>query len=470
MDIYVELLTNPINFRFLDPSKLTDNPVPASFTQSNKPRLPYETRLVLRALIIGLPGLVALCIVLWLSDIAASVTLTILGLVSITWLVLAFAVQRAVVFHLNTMANLLEALREGDYSLRGRRAKQADALGQVFVEINALSETLQRQRFEAQEATTLLQKIITEIDIAVIAFDDDYQIRLANPAAAQLLGYRKAEQLHNLTADSLGLTNFIKTPGRNIVAWKFATGPGRWDVWSSGFRQGGLPHRLLVISDLSRALRDEERRAWRSLVRVIGHELNNTLTPIKSLADVLQNRIRKAQLAESEEIEDGLTVIANRADSLHRFMSAYTMLAKLPDPKHREVDLEKLMSRVTAMDKRLDVVMQGEALTIQADPDQLEQVMINLIKNGIDAAGADGVVTVSWHAAKNNAIIEVVDNGTGPVNSENLFVPFFTTKPEGTGIGLALSRQIVEAHGGYLSLTARPGKQGAVARLELPLS
>lgn len=432
-------------------------------------RLSYETRLVIRVLVAGLPALAALAIVLWLSGATVGMTLTVLGLVAVSWLILGFAVQRSVVFHLNTLANLLEALREGDYSLRGRRARQADALGEVFFEVNALGETLRRQRFEAHEATTLLYKVISEIDIAVLAFDGHYRVRLANPAAARLLGYRESEQLKNLSADFLGVTDFLRTQGRRIAARQFASGAGRWDVWSSSFREGGLPHYLLVISDLSRALREEERRAWRALVRVIGHELNNTLTPIKSLAQVLQSRLRKTALPAEVEIEDGLKIIAERADALHRFMSAYTMLAKLPDPKRDAVELTELMSRVAAVDKRLDVSLRGAALRVQADPDQLEQAMINLIKNGIDAAGAAGEVIVSWQAVRDKVVIEVTDNGPGPVASENLFVPFFTTKPGGTGIGLALSRQIAEAHGGHLSLGNRSDGQGAVARLELPL-
>lgn len=433
-------------------------------------RLSFETLLALRIIAVGLPAFAVLSLALWLLEVSLSSALITLGAVLITWLGLAFTAQRSVVFHLYTLANLLEALREGDYSLRGRRARRFDALGEVFFEVNALGDTLRRQRFKAHEATTLLFKIVSEIDIAVIAFDAGHRVRMSNPAAARLLGFEDPEQLEDLDAASLGLEDFLARQGRRIAARRFAGGTGRWDVWTSTFREGGLPHHLLVISDLSHALRDEERRAWRALVRVIGHELNNTLTPIKTLAEVLHRRLHQDAAASRKDVTEGLAIIAERAEALNRFMSAYAMLAKLPDPNRREVDLAQLMPRVAAVDERLRVSALGQPMTIQADPDQLERLMINLIKNGIDAAGDSGEVTVTWQRARDKVVIEVTDNGPGPVDSENLFVPFFTTKPHGTGIGLALSRQIAEAHGGHLSLRPRPHERGAVARLELPLA
>jgi PAS domain S-box-containing protein len=438
-----------------------------------KLRLRYEDRILLLALAAGLPGSATALLFLWLGDHAAKVQWTLTVLIASLWLAFAAAVRRRVVFPLQTLANLLQASREGDFSLRARRASADDVLGDVMREINILSETLMQQRLGAVEATVLLRKVIEEIDVAIFALDGRPALRLVNPAGERLLG-EPAERLLGKTAAELGLSEFLVGEAQRTVERVFPGGEGRWGVRRSGFREEGLHHHLLVISNLSRALREEERQAWKRLIRVLGHELNNSLAPIKSMAATLARLVGRERLPADlkEDIERGLSVIAQRSESLSRFMSAYSRLARLPPPRSEAVEIGALVRRVVALESRREVTLKpGPDLTIQADSDQLEQLLINLVRNAVDATTeTGGGVVLTWARRGRDLEVRVVDEGPGLPATGNLFVPFFTTKPGGTGIGLVLSRQIAEAHGGSLSLTNRRRGRGCEARLRLPLS
>ncbi len=436
----------------------------------HRSRIHYESRLLLLALAIGLPAFILLFILLLSGDFTPGTIFGLLLLATVLWLVLAFRLQGEVVYHLQTLTNLLEALREGDYSLRGRRARHGDVLGEVVWEINELSSTLRAQRHEAREASALLQKVIGELDAAVFTFDGEHKLRLVNRAGERLLG-RHSHAILGLSATQLDLDDLLDQEGRVIAQRNFPSGSGRWDIWRGKFREAGLPHYLLVISDLSHALREEERKAWQRLIRVIGHELNNSLAPIHSMAETLKETVYRDVLPDDwrEDLQTGLGIIADRSDALNRFMSAYAMLAKLPAPRLQSVNIAELIGKTAAMDQRQVVQLQGEELAVKADPDQLEHLLINLIKNAMDAQeGRDGEVQVAWRERGNNLELDVIDDGPGIANTDNLFVPFFTTKPGGTGIGLVLCRQIAEAHGGSLVLFNRGAGRGCVARLSLP--
>jgi two-component system, NtrC family, nitrogen regulation sensor histidine kinase NtrY len=253
----------------------------------------------------------------------------------------------------------------------------------------------------------------------------------------------------------------------------FPGGAGRWEVRWSTFRQDGLPHRLLVLSDLSRVLRAEEHSAWQRLMRVLGHEINNSLAPIKSLAGSLRTLSqRSARPADWEQdLQSGLAVIEGRSEALARFMGAYARLARLPPPRMSPVSLTEWVRRVAALEDRVEVVVaDGPPVEIAADGDQLDQLLINLVRNAADAAAeTDGRVTLAWRVNRGTVEVLVEDEGPGLPDPGNLFVPFFTTKTNGSGIGLVLSRQIAEAHGGSLVLEQREDRSGARARLRLPI-
>ncbi|MHB8675312.1 MAG: sensor histidine kinase [Candidatus Acidiferrales bacterium] len=434
--------------------------------------LAYERRILIRALLAGLIGSTVAVILLWTGNHDPKTSWTLTIIIVVAWLGFAFSAQNRVTFPLRTLSNMLAALREGDFSIRARGGTHHDALGEVMREVNALGETLHRQRLGALEATALLRKVMEEIDVAVFAFDSTDRLRLLNRASERILN-RPAERALGRTAAELGIEFCLTVETPHVAQIAFPGKMGRWEIHRGSFREGGKPHQLILISDLSQALREEERLAWQRLIRVIGHELNNSLAPIKSVAESLSGMMARREKPSDweDDMIRGLTVIANRTDGLARFMNAYARLARLPAPQLRPVNVSTWIQRVASLDLRMQVpVAAGPELNIQADPDQLDQVLINLIKNAIDAATeTGGGVQVGWGTNDSFLEVWVRDEGPGIPSTANLFVPFFTTKPGGSGIGLALSRQIAEAHGGSLSLENVTSDHGCEARLRLPL-
>jgi two-component system nitrogen regulation sensor histidine kinase NtrY len=443
-------------------------------------RLTYERRIQLLAVAAGLPGSAIALILLWSGDYSARTAWTLGLLIVSLWLGFAISLRQRVVFSLQTLSNLLAALREEDFSVRGRDAQRDDAMGEVMIEVNALSETLREQRLGALEATALLRTVMEEIDVAIFTFDNETKLRLVNRAGERLLA-RPLERLLGFTAGELGLGACLEGEQARTMELSFPGGSGRWGMRRGSFRQAGLPHHLVVLSDLSRALRDEERQAWQRLIRVMGHELNNSLAPIQSVAQSLESglqTIASAPEAQSgpaaallDDMRQGFGIIRSRTEALGRFMAAYSRLARLPPPKLAPVDVRAWISRVAKLETRVKLRMEeGPDIVISGDADQLEQLLINLVHNAADAVQENGGgASVGWSRQDSYLHVWVADEGPGISNTANLFVPFFTTKQGGTGIGLVLSRQIAEAHGGTLTLENRRDAKGCEARLRLPL-
>jgi two-component system, NtrC family, nitrogen regulation sensor histidine kinase NtrY len=443
-------------------------------------RLTYERHIQLLALAAGFPGSLITLILLWTGNFSSSTAWTLTILIVILWFGFAFSLRNRVVFSLQTLSNLLAAMREEDFSLRARGARSDDAMGEVMIEVNALSETLREQRLGALEATALLRTVMEEIDLAIFTFDNASKLRLVNRAGERLLA-RPVERLLGFTAEELGLAACLAgEPGRTMELG-FPGGSGRWGMRRGSFRQGGLPHHLVVLSDLSRTLRDEERQAWQRLIRVLGHELNNSLAPIQSVAQGLESGLLTAAKAPElqsgpsvailDDLRQGLGIIRSRTEALGRFMAAYARLARLPQPKLLAVNVTEWIGRTVRLETRVKVgLIEGPSVVISADADQLEQLLINLIRNAADATiETGGVVQVGWSRKGSQLDVWVIDDGPGIPNTANLFVPFFTTKACGSGIGLVLSRQIAEAHGGELALKNRTDARGCEARLRLPI-
>lgn len=441
--------------------------------------LPHDVHISLLALLAGLPGAAVAMALLWRSEYSQGVQWAVTLLVLGVWIGLAIAVRRRVARPLRTMGDLLAALREGDFSIRARHVRHKDPLSGVMGEINTLGSILQEQRLGALEAAALLRTVMEEIEVAIFAFDSDGVLRLVNRAGQQLIG-RSPEDLVGRPAAEIGLADMLRgQPARLLDTAAFPRAARRWGMRRTTFREQGHPHVLVVVADLSKALREQELQAWQRLVRVLGHELNNSLAPIKSIAGSLGSLLeRKPPPPDWEEdMRSGLDIIATRADGLARFLHAYTRLARLPAPIPARCDLPTLIHRVVALERRLPITIEpGPELAFSGDAAQIEQVLINLVGNAAEAAlesrttgRNDAGVRLRWRQAEASVEIEIEDDGPGIAQTANLFVPFFTTKPQGSGIGLVLCRQIAENHGGTLDLSNRAGASGCSATLRLPL-
>jgi nitrogen fixation/metabolism regulation signal transduction histidine kinase len=419
----------------------------------------------------GLPAVIAAMVLLWLAPYPLVNRAGVAALILYCWIKIGNRSRDRVVRRLQTISNLLAALREGDFSIRARDAGERDALGMVMLEINTLSSTLYAQRIGAQEATALLRAVMAEIDVAIFAFNPHGQLALVNRFGEHLIG-RPADEITGRTARELGLELDVLSES-HVHDIAFPGRSGRWEIRRRTFWQGGEPHQLVVLSDVSQPLREQERQAWQRLIRVIGHELNNSLAPIKSIAGSLSGLLlREPKPADwRDDMAHGLAVIESRSDALNRFTTAYARLARLPAPRCQPVAFPDLMRRVLAMETRIPVTLaSGPDLTVSADPDQLEQLLINVVRNAVDAAlETGGGVCASWAQVDSTLEVDIDDEGPGLQSTANLFVPFFTTKPDGSGIGLVLSRQIAEAHGGTLTLENREDTRGTRANVRIPL-
>jgi two-component system nitrogen regulation sensor histidine kinase NtrY len=439
-------------------------------------RLSHERRVLLLTLAGGAPALMLALALVWSAPAAPALRLAAAAVPVATWVACSLLVRRAMERPLQTLTNLLSALREGDFSFRAHVERpQPGALAELQQEVNALAATLQQQRMWATEAAVLLRKVMDAVDVAVFAFDDARKLRLVNRAGEALLG-QPSERCLARPADDLGLGFALEGEAPRIVHLDLPGGGGRWEVRRGDFRQRGLPLDLVVLSNVSRALREEERRAWQRLVRVLSHELNNSLAPIRSIAGSLASLLARDPLPADwlTDAHRGLGVVESRAEALTRFLEGYATLARLPAPRLASVELAPLVERVAGLETRVGVVVNGgPAVTLEADSDQIEQLLINLLRNAAEATvGTGGKVEIGWRVTSGPSpvlVLSIDDEGPGIANPANLFVPFFTTKPQGSGIGLVLARQVAEAHGGTLTLLNREGAPGARALLRLPV-
>jgi nitrogen fixation/metabolism regulation signal transduction histidine kinase len=535
-------------------------------TTRRKPKrqsLAFEARLRIFCTVAALVFMGLCAAILLLLHVSAGPMLATLGILLLVLLLLFAAFIEEAIRPIQTLANVVAALREEDYSFRARGANRDDSVGQLSLEINALADTLQTQRVASLEAVALLRRVIAEMDAPVLAFDQETRLRLLNPAAERVFSLEPAKDLGK-TAAELTLTGVLEEPSETVLQLDIQrpsplgvkraepSQPARWMIRRGEFRQRGVPHTLVVMSDVSAALREEERLAWRRLIRVIGHEISNSLTPIKSIAGSLRTRLlpkppngtepqadsAPATLAPAtavlgRDLQRGLSVIENRAESLNRFVQAYRQLAQLPSPILKRVPLQPLLERVVSLEIRLDVrLLSAPDVELLADTDQIEQLLINLVRNAVESAltcveDPEGSAPSSTAVILNDAqrseepglselsqttsrtaprvsstsenvaasrlqhreappcrpevtikaieegdlvCIAIEDNGPGLANPENLFVPLYTTKKAGSGVGLALARQIVEAHGGVIDLRNKPNHTGCIAEVRIPMA
>jgi two-component system nitrogen regulation sensor histidine kinase NtrY len=422
--------------------------------------------------LLTLPALVMAGLLLYLQQISLAPALLIGGCLLLYFAFLSSSLIEGVFRPLQTLSNVVASLREGDYSFRARGAGTQDALGELAAEINALANLLQNLRVRSLEATALLASILEVMRAPLFAFDRNDRLQLVNKAGVELLGLSNARSIGS-SARELGLSDLLAAADQSVHS--LGAESSRWLLRKAAFRQDGAPHTLLLLADVSLSLREEEQRSWKRLIRVLGHELSNSLAPIKSIAGSLLARAEGIQSDDAvvRDFRRGLGVIESRADALHRFVQSYRKLAQLPPPQLRPVQLGPLLERVVLLEQRLEVHLDpGPSVILQADSDQLEQMFINLLANAVDAslANESKPVRAHWRVSDSSVSVVLEDRGLGIANIENLFVPFYTTKPTGSGVGLALAQQIARAHGGEISLVNRDDEEGARATVRLPLT
>jgi two-component system, NtrC family, nitrogen regulation sensor histidine kinase NtrY len=428
--------------------------------------------------LLSLPAIVLTGYYFYEHHITGAAALALSACLLLYLLLVAAALVEAWIRPLQTLSNVVASLREGDYSFRARGASARDALGELAGEVNLLADLLQRQRVRSLEATALLARILEVMHAPLFAFDREDTLQLVNDAGLKLLGLPHA-RCFGRTAAEVGLEFLLNAPDQSTHTLNFGQKPqtaqSSWLLRKASFRQEGAPHTILLLADVSVPLREEEQIAWKRLIRVLGHELSNSLAPIKSIAGSLRTRVET--LSGDDDVRNdfrrGLGVVEGRADALHRFVQSYRKLAQLPPPVLRRIEFAPLLERIAVLEQRLPVkVDHGPEVVLKADPDQLEQMLINLLGNAVDASLAkDGrPVCATWKLAGTSVVVTIEDRGMGLANTENLFVPFYTTKPTGSGVGLVLAQQIARAHGGEIQLANREDGEGARATIRLPLN
>jgi nitrogen fixation/metabolism regulation signal transduction histidine kinase len=442
-----------------------------------RPRRSAVRRAWFLCLLLTLPAWIFAGLLFLVHPVPLAAALLLAACLLLCWAAVASALIDGLVRPLQTLANVISSMRAGDYSFRARGAGSRDALGELATEVNALADLLQKQRVRSLEATALLARILEVMHTPLFAFDRSDSLQLINQAGVQFLNRSEAHAMGR-SALELGLEKLLAAPDQSIHS--FPSASTRWLLRKAAFRQDGAPHTLLLLTDLSIPLQEEEQTAWKRLIRVLGHELSNSLAPIKSIAGTLLAQV-DSLIGSPETLRDfrkGMEVIESRADALHRFVQSYRRLAQLPPPQLRPVPLGPLLERVILLQRGglpaslLIEFDPGPPALLLADPDQLEQMIINLLANAMDAAlSSDSQpVRVHWELANDSVLIVIEDRGLGIANAENLFVPFYTTKPAGSGVGLALAQQIAHAHNGEIRLLNREDGPGARAIIQLPVA
>ncbi|RVT42775.1 HAMP domain-containing histidine kinase [Rheinheimera sediminis] len=350
----------------------------------------------------------------------------------------------------------LEAMQNQDYSLQAKAVFQKGIAAQLQLQLQQLSEQLQQRKSYFDEQQFLLYRLIDQLNTPILVFDHKQQLSYANNEFSHLFG-RPWQSMRHATAESLGLSAL---PHWNFVNKEKAK---QWQIRQSRFLDQGQRHQLLVFINIQAALRETQLQAWQQLIRVLSHEIRNSLTPVLSLSEHLQQKLPPGR------DQDALDLIRERSQHLQDFVSRYAELNKELRIQHQQINAGQLFHSLQLLFEKHQLQASGTELVFKSDQMLLQQVLINLIKNAIEAGSPAGTVLLHFKLQNHNLEIQLLDQGSGLSNQQDLFVPFYSTKPQGQGIGLALCRQIIEQLGGELNLTNRTdGITGSCATLSLP--
>lgn len=435
----------------------------------------FETQQVKLSLLTSIPIFVGLVVTMIYAEISIWLVSLVIVIGSIIIGFANYRIRQNTVYQFRTLNNLLTAMIEGDFSLRVHSFKNNDALDELVRSINGLAQRLSYQRSGSVESQLLLRVVIDHIVVAIVALTENNEVRFSN-AAAQRFHFPESGALPAELLQQLPLVQEVPSGYSQVVELSLGNILGKFHIHVEEFREAGVKHKLLFITDVGTLLRSEERKAWQRLVRVISHEINNSLSPIVSISQTLMRLLNKLN-NESEldkSLLDGLTIIADRASGLRHFVESYEQLAKLPEPNRQKTSIKNVIERVCFLFRDYQIhVMDMTDMQVYIDPIQVEQVLINLIKNSTESlaqSNPTGLITIRCFFTEKSFKLMVLDEGRGISNPDNIFVPFYSTKKNGSGIGLVLCRQIIEAHGGWLIVSNRIDGQGVCASIELPVS
>lgn len=441
------------------------------FKKTKEVRIAFEDRLVRLALFTGVFPTFCCSVLLYYVDISIYPKILLILVLLVCTLFGAFSIRQLVIFQLRTSTNLVEAMTSNDYTLRANNKGLEGALSDFNQLLNTLAKTLAEQSLITREKQILLAKVTDQIDVAIVAVDNNQAINLMNPAAEKLFKCR-FDELQGWPIKQLGLQNILSKDYNKVAEFEIKQHKKKVLIRTDQYFEKGIKHTLIFITDIQSLLREEERQAWQKLLRVLSHEINNSIAPIASIGETLEKMVQR-QYSGTEfdnDLKEGLGVITERAQSLNIFIQRYQKLAKLPLPTKTLFSIEPLLQSVALLFPDANIELESKDLQVYADKDQLQQVLVNLLKNACESMCDNSTEKISVHWRKNSHFIEVEirDQGTGINNLDNIFVPFYTTKQQGTGIGLSLSRQILVNHGGDLIIKNRSDKSGVSVTLLIP--
>ena len=392
------------------------------------------------------------------------------------WLVLLFSLIRSVETSNKKLAQFLDSIRYSDFSQSfiGRN------LGPTFNELNtAFQEVIKKfrqTRIEKEEQYRYLQTVIQHVGVGVIIYKNDETVDLVNQSARRQLGIRQLsclQHLEKIAPDLPGRIRGLKRGERILVKITRNERLLNFVVAATDFMLQDQRYRLLSIQNIQSELDEQEMDAWQKLIRILTHEIMNSITPIVSLASTTRSMLAGARFQDYSRIDpdlvndinNAISTIEKRSHGLMAFVENYRQLTRIPKPDFKMLNVNDLVERVLTLfhgemeshNIHSSVQLIPPKLGIMADPDLIEQVLINLVKNAIEALAdrQEGQLRIKgFYDEFERAVLQVVDNGCGisPENIDKIFVPFFTTKPNGSGIGLSLSRQIMRLHGGSLQV------------------
>jgi len=455
-------------------------------------KVPFENQLLRIALSIGLLPTAFLFYALYNHELSIFFKIMLMFLLLVSVFYGAFLIRSKVVSQLRTSTNLISAMQAGDHAIRANHYEGQGALKEFNLVFNGLSSVLAEQELISKERQVLLDIVIKQIDVAIVAVNKNSNIILMNPAAEKLFSCH-FDEVSGWPISTLGLQDVLTHESRQVTEFEIKAHKKKVFIHTDEYFEQGDRHKLVFITDIQKLLHEEERQAWQKLLRVLSHEINNSLTPIASLSDTLIRLIvnQKSLMTEQtisennssagnssidntelfEDLEEGLAVIAERAQSLNEFLLRYQEFSCLPKPEKTLFELADLLKSMLLLFDDHNIQLSGQPLVIYGDEKQLQQVLVNLIKNAQQAMldNSRGIITIEWQQKDDTIAINIADQGTGINNADNIFVPFYTTKTDGCGIGLVFSRQIIVNHGGNLTLANRVDEQGAVANIVLPI-